>query len=153
MEQKMLKKKNIYVIFVFFLLVLTRGVVNGIFVGMDVVIPYVVVATILTVILSLVCKFIKNQKVSQYVNMISMLLLCTGTMILYPAKVNYLMYLLIIIYVALYEDIVANTIAGGVTVIAMYIFYFKFQEDLSAKWNMDNTVIMIIYVVNMVSWN
>lgn len=149
MEQKILKKKNIYVILMLFLLVLTRGFINGIFVGMDVVIPYIAVAAIVAVVLSLVCKFVKNQKVSQYLNMISMLVLCTGIMFLYPAKVNYLMFLLIIIFVSLYEDTVANTITCGITAVLMYVFYLKFKEDLSAKWNIDNTVIMIVYVVNI----
>ena len=41
MEQKILKKKNKYVIFMLFNLVLIRGIINGIFVGMDVVFPYI----------------------------------------------------------------------------------------------------------------
>ena len=149
MEQNMLKKKNIYVIFMLFLLVLTRGFINGIFVGMEVVIPYIAVAAVVAVVLSLVCVFFKNQKVSKYLNMVAMLALCTGIMILYPAKVNYLMFLIIIIFVALYEDLIANTITCGVTAVLMYVFYIKFKEDLSAKWDIDNTVIMIVYVVNI----
>ena len=78
MEQMMLKKKNKYVIFMLFNLVLIRGFINGIFVGMDVVIPYIVVAAVVAVVLSLVCKFVKNQHITKYLMMVSLLGLCTG---------------------------------------------------------------------------
>ena len=148
-EQKILKKKNIYVILMLFILVLTRGFINGIFVGMDVVIPYIVVAAVVTIILSLVCRFVKNQKVTKYLMMVSLMALCTGIMILYPAKVNYLMFLVTIIFVSLYEDVIANAITCGITAVLMYVFFINYKEDLSVPWEMDSTVIMILYVIDI----
>lgn len=147
MNQNMLKKKNYYVCFVLSSLILVRGIINGIFVGMGVVVPYIAATSVIAVILFLMCKFVKNQKITKYVMVSVLLLICIGIMILYPAKVNYLMFFVIIVFVSLYEDTVANTIACGVSFVSLFVFYFLFREDLSAPWAMDSTVIFMVYVL------
>ena len=78
MEQLMLKKKNMYVCFVLSSLVMIRGIINGIFVGMSVVIPYIAVAALTAVILVLMCKFVKNQNITKYVMVAALLGLCVA---------------------------------------------------------------------------
>ena len=147
MEQLMLKKKNMYVCFVLSSLVMIRGIINGIFVGMSVVIPYIAVAALTAVILVLMCKFVKNQNITKYVMVAALLGLCIAIMVLYPAKVNYFMFFVTIVFVSLYEDTLANSITCGITFICMYVFYMKYEPDLSVPWGMDSTVIMMVYVV------
>ena len=53
MEQTMLRKKNFYICFVMSSLILIRGIINGIFVGMDLVIPYIGGAAAVAVVLAL----------------------------------------------------------------------------------------------------
>ena len=48
-------------------LVLIRGIINGVLIGMDVVLPYIVVAAVLAAILALMCKFVKNPKITKWV--------------------------------------------------------------------------------------
>lgn len=143
----MLRKKNFYICFVMSSLILIRGIINGIFVGMDLVIPYIGGAAAVAVVLALMCKFIKNQHITKYVMVACLLAICIGIMLLYPAKVNYLLFLVGIVFVSLYEDGVANIITCGTTVVCMYLFFLKDQEDLSAPWKMDTTVIMMVYVL------
>lgn len=147
MNQNILKKKNYYICFVLSSLILVRGIINGIFVGMGVVIPYIAATSVITVLLLLMCKFVKNQSITKYVMIAVLLLICIGIMILYPAKVNYLMFFVIIVFASLYEDTVANIITCGVSFVALFVFYFLYQYDLSAPWAMDSTVIFMIYVV------
>lgn len=147
MEQKMLIKKNWYICCMLTSLVLIRGIINGVFVGMDVVLPYIVVAIVLAAVLALMCKFVNNPKITKWGMIAVLYALCTGIMVLYPAKVNYLMYFVVIIFIALYEDLFVNTISCAFTSICMYVFYVKYKEDLSYPWGIDTTVIMIIYVL------
>lgn len=147
MGPDLLKKKNVYICFVLSSLILIRGIINGIFVGMSVVVPYVAAAAVIAVVLALMCKFVKNQNITKYVMLTSLLALCIGIMVLYPAKVNYLMFFVIITFASLYEDTVANTITCGITFACMFIFFFMYKERLSAPWEMDSTVIIAIYVL------
>ena len=147
MEQKMLIKKNWYICCMLSSLVLIRGIINGVLIGMDVVLPYIVVAAVLAAILALMCKFVKNPKITKWVMIVVLLALCTGIMVLYPAKANYLMYFVVIIFTALYEDLLANTVSCTCTAICMYVFYVKYKDDLSYPWGLDTTVIIIIYVL------
>ena len=93
------------------------------------------------------CRFVKKRSITKWVMIVAMLGLCTGIMILYPAKVNYLMYFVIIVFVALYEDTIANIFSCGLTFVLMYVFFLKYKEDLSVPWEIDSTVIMMIYVL------
>ena len=147
MEQKLLIKKNWYICCMLTSLILVRGIINGVLIGMDVVLPYIAVAAVLATILALMCKFVKNPKITKWVMIVVLLALCTGIMVLYPAKANYLMYYVAIIFIALYEDLFANTVSCTVTGICMYVFYVKYKDDLSYPWGIDTTVIMIIYVL------
>ena len=148
MEQKILRKKNWYICYMLTSLVLVRGIINGVLIGMEVVLPYTIVAIVLAAILALMCKFVKNPQITKWVMIGVLLALCTGIMVLYPAKANYLMYFVVIIFTALYEDLLANTVSCTVTAICMYVFYVKYQDDLSYPWGLDTTVIIIIYVLS-----
>lgn len=147
MEKKLLIKKNWYICGMMTSLVLVRGIINGVLIGMDVVLPYAVVAAVLAAILALMCKFVKDPRITKWVMIVVLMALCTGIMVLYPAKANYLMYFVLIIFVALYEDLFANTVSCTFTGICMYVFYVKYKDDLSYPWGVDTTVIMIIYVL------
>ena len=128
-------------------LVLVRGVINGILIGMDVVLPYVLLAAVLAVIMALMCKFVKNPKITKWAMVFVLLGLCTAIMALYPAKVNYIMYFVMLVFISLYEDLLTNAVGCIVTCICMCVFFAKNQEDLSYPWGMDNTVICIIYAI------
>lgn len=147
MDRELLKKRNYYACFCMTSLTLVRGIINGVFVGMSVVIPYIAAAMAIAIILTLMCRFVKNQTVTKYLMTVALLGLCIGIMMLYPAKVNYLMFFVIIVIVSLYEDRIANTITGLTTFICLFVFYFLYKEDLSASWEMDSTVIFMVYVV------
>lgn len=147
MKNDMLRKKNYYICFVLSSLILIRGIINGIFVGMGVVVPYIAAAAVIAVVLVLMCRFVKNQNITKYVMITSLMGLCIGIMMLYPAKVNYLMFFVIIIFTSLYEDTVANTIVCGLSFALMFVFFFMYPVDLSAPWGMDSTVIVAIYVL------
>ncbi len=147
MEQMMLRKKNVYICCMLSSLVLVRGIVNGVLIGMDVVLPFVIGAAVLAVILALMCKFVKNPNITKWVMVGALLALCTTIMVLYPAKANYFMYFVIIIFVALYEDLIANIVACTFTFICMYVYWAMYKEDLDYPWGMDTTVIIMIYVL------
>lgn len=147
MEQKMLRKKNIYICCMLSSLVLIRGIINGILIGMDVVLPYVIGSAVLAVILALMCSFVKNPQITKWVMVFALLGLCTAIMALYPAKVNYIMYFVMLVFISLYEDLIANAVGCTVSSICMYVFFVNNQEDLSYPWGMDNTVICIIYAI------
>ena len=142
-----MRKKNVYICCMFSSLVLIRGIINGILIGMDVVLPYVIVSAVLAVVLALMCKFVKNPKITKWVMIFALLGLCTVIMALYPAKVNYIMYFVMIVYISLYEDLIANAVACLFTSVCMYVFFVNNQEDLSYPWGVDNTVICIIYAI------
>lgn len=147
MEQKMLRKKNLYICCMFSSLVLIRGIINGILIGMSVVLPYVIVSAVLAIVLAFMCKFVKNPKITKWVMVFLLLALCTGIMALYPAKVNYIMYFVMFVYISLYEDLLANAIGCIVSSVCMYVFFVNNQEDLSYPWGADSTVICIIYAI------
>ena len=147
MEQKMLRKKNWYICCMFSCLVLIRGIINGILVGMSVVLPYAIGAAVLAVIFALMCKFVKKPQITKWTMVIAQLGLCTAIMALYPAKANYIMYFVMVVFISLYEDLIANAFACTVTSVCMFVFFTTNQEDLSYPWGVDNTVICIIYAV------
>ena len=146
MEQKMLRKKNVYICFMLSSLVFVRGIINGILIGMDVVLPYVIGSAVLAVIMALMCRFVKNAKITKWVMVVALLALNTAIMVLYPAKANYFMYFVMIVFIAIYEDLIANAVSCTFTAICMYVFWAKYLEDLSYPWGVDTTVIMMIYV-------
>ena len=143
----MLGKKNVYICCMLSSLVLIRGIINGLLIGMDVVLPYVIVSAVLAVILALMCRFVKNPKITKWVMVFALLGLCTAIMALYPAKVNYIMYFVMVVFISIYEDLLANAVGCIVSSVCMYVFFVKNQEDLSYPWGMDNTVICIIYAI------
>ena len=146
MEQKMIRKKNVYICFMLSSLVFVRGIINGILIGMDVVLPYVIGSAVLAVIMALMCRFVKNAKITKWVMVVALLALNTAIMVLYPAKANYFMYFVMIVFIAIYEDLIANAVSCTFTAICMYVFWAKYLEDLSYPWGVDTTVIMMIYV-------
>ena len=146
MEQKMIRKKNVYICFMLSSLVLVRGIINGLLIGMDVVLPYVIGSAVLAVIMALMCRFVKNPKITKWVMVVVLLALNTAIMVLYPAKANYFMYFVMIVFIAIYEDLIANAVSCTFTAICMYVFWAKYLEDLSYPWGVDTTVIMMIYV-------
>ena len=142
----MLRKKNYYICWMFSSLVLVRGIINGILIGMDVVLPYVIGSAVLAVLLALMCRFVKKPKITKWTMIVTLFALCTALMALYPAKANYVMYFVIMIFVAIYEDLLANAISCIFTSGCMYYFYVNNREDLEYPWGMDTTIIIIIYV-------
>ena len=144
MEQKMIRKKNVYICFMLSSLVLVRGIINGLLIGMDVVLPYVIGSAVLAVIMALMCRFVKNPKITKWVMVVVLLALNTAIMVLYPAKANYFMYFVMIVFIAIYEDLIANAVSCTFTAVCMYVFWAKYLEDLSYPWGVDTTVIMII---------
>ena len=142
----MLRKKNYYICWMFSSLVLIRGIINGILIGMDVVLPYVIGSAVLALVLALMCKFVKKPKITKWTMIAVLLVLCTALMAFYPAKVNYVMYFVLIVFISIYEDLFANAVSCTFTSVCMYYFYINNKEDLDYPWGMDTTIIMIIYV-------
>ena len=142
----MLRKKKYYICWMFSSLVLIRGIINGILIGMDVVLPYVIGSAVLALVLALMCKFVKKPKITKWTMIAVLLVLCTALMAFYPAKVNYVMYFVLIVFISIYEDLFANAVSCTFTSVCMYYFYINNKEDLDYPWGMDTTIIMIIYV-------
>ncbi|MCR5607948.1 MAG: hypothetical protein K6G26_02665 [Lachnospiraceae bacterium] len=146
-EQQILKK-NKFLCTLLGVCIILRGVVNSFFVDVKICAVMAVAGFVMSAILLGLCRIIKPKKM-MYTITFFMAFLCVALMIFWPARVNYMMFFVAMMYAAVYDSIAPVTLESIIGVIFMIIFYFKYKGAMGGPWLPDSTSIMIVYVVTV----
>ncbi len=127
--------------------IILRGIVNAIFVGVEMVAGLVAVGLVLTGILLLLAK-----KLHPIIMMYLMVALLTGIsiacMAAYPCTTNYLMFFLAIFMIVLYEDIRPIALQCILSAVCMFYFYFRYTQFLTDTWSVDAMAMCMVYIIS-----
>ncbi len=127
--------------------ILLRCVVNAVFMGWSSVLPMGMAGlAVCSLLLGL------SWKVNPVLMMYFMTAFLTGVsvacMLAFPCTTNYLMFFLAILMVVIYEDIRPISLQCVLSAVCMYIFYFRYEKELSATWSVDAMAMCIVYIVS-----
>lgn len=145
-EDTLRRKSQILVITLFFCVIL-RAVVNGIFVSVSQIIPFVIAGVVICGILYFIVNKI-NPVVMMYLFVAILSGFSIALMLAFPGTANYLMFFLDLFLIVIYEDFRPILIQSIISAVCMILFYFQYQEKLASSWKIDSMAICIVYIAS-----
>lgn len=142
-----IRRKSRILIYTLFLCIILRAIVNGIFIDLKQILPFMVLGLITLAVLLLLVKKVRPV-IMMYLLPIILSIFTIALMEFFPCTTNYLMFFLLIFLVVIYGDFRPIVFQCAVSAVAMIIFFFKYQDKLASTWTIDAMVICIVYIVS-----
>lgn len=142
-----LRRKSGILVKTLFLCIALRGIVNGIFVSWGEVLPFVIGGAVICGILYFLVEKI-NPVIMMYLMVAVLSIFTIVLMMTFPVSANYLMFFLLLFFVAIYGDIRPILIQAVISSICFVVFYNMYRDKLAGSWSTDTMAICIVYVIS-----
>ena len=148
-KEKILISKNKFLSILLGLVILTRGIVNAICSTPSDGLLYIIIGIVSTIVLFVLSKFLPKPEITMYIITIAIAATSIILMALHPSIVNYIMFLIAILFISIYDSIILISIESVIAVVCMIVFYVTSGSSLSKSWNTDTTAVLVVYAIGM----
>lgn len=145
--EETLRRKSGILVNTLFVCIVLRAIVNGIYVSVKDMLPFIIAGLIIFGVLYFLVKKI-NPVVMMYAMVAILSTFGIALMLMFPVTANYLMFFLLIFFVVIYEDIRPIIMQSLISAICMIVFFYRYQDKLAASWTVDTMAICIVYVIS-----
>ena len=145
--REVIKRKNKILSIALLMSIVLRCIVNAVFIGVESIVV-LGVAGLLAGGLLLILSYKINPLVMMYLMVAFLTGISIACMNMFPCTTNYLMFFLAIFMIVIYEDIKPILLQCVLSAVCMYIYFFKYTQQLADTWSVDAMAMCIVYVVS-----